>query len=80
MSHEKIVTIGIDLGKNTFHVIGLDVTGAMGLRKKRSRTQLEQSLPDMQPCLIGMEACVGAHHDGREFEKLRRGFNYPTHN
>lgn len=70
MSHAKIVTIGIDLGKNTFHVVGLDARGAIGLRKKQSRTQLEQSLANIPPCLIGMEACAGAHHIGRELEKL----------
>lgn len=70
MSHAKIVTIGIDLGKNTFHVVGLDARGAIVLRKKRSRTQLEQSLANIPPCLIGMEACAGAHHIGRELKKL----------
>lgn len=70
MSHTKIVTIGIDLGKNTFHVVGLDATGAIVLHKKRSRTQLEQALANVTPCLIGMEACAGAHHLGRKLEKL----------
>jgi transposase len=68
MSHAKIVTIGIDLGKNTFHVVGLDARGAIVMREKRSRTQLEQSLANFPPCLIGMEACAGAHHTGRELE------------
>ncbi|WFU39949.1 IS110 family transposase [Bradyrhizobium sp. CB82] len=70
MSHTNIVTIGIDLGKNTFHVVGFDATGAIILRKKRSRNQLEQSLANVPPCLIGMEACAGAHHLGRKLEKL----------
>jgi transposase len=70
MSHTSIVTIGIDLGKNTFHVVGFDATGAIILRKKRSRNQLEQSLTNVPACLIGMEACSGAHHLGRKLEKL----------
>ncbi|MET4122054.1 hypothetical protein ABIB85_008523, partial [Bradyrhizobium sp. JR1.5] len=70
MSHTNIVTIGIDLGKNTFHVVGFDATGAIILRKKRSRNQLEQSLANVPACLIGMEACSGAHHLGRKLEKL----------
>jgi len=70
MSHTKLVTIGIDLGKNTFHVVGLDAAGAIVLRKKRSRNQLEQSLANVTPCLIGMEACAGAHYLGRKLEKL----------
>jgi transposase len=65
MSNTHVATIGIDLGKNIFHVVGLDATGAIALRKKRSRNQLEQSLANLSPCLIGMEACAGAHHLGR---------------
>ncbi len=70
MSNTNIVTIGIDLGKNTFHVVGLDATGAITLRKKRSRNQLDQSLGNVPRCLIGMEACAGAHHLGRKLEKF----------
>jgi transposase len=70
MSATNIVTIGIDLGKNTFHVVGLDAAGTIVLSKKRSRNQLEQSLANVPPCLIGMEACSGAHHLGRNLEKL----------
>lgn len=70
MSHAKIVTIGIDLGKNTFHIIGLDAAGAIVLRTKQSRLQLARSLVNVPPCLIGMEACAGAHHLGRKLEQL----------
>src|SRR6185295_2586030 len=70
MSNTHVATIGIDLGKNTFHVVGLDATGAIVLRKKRSRNQLEQSLANLASCLVGMEACAGAHHLGRKLEKL----------
>lgn len=66
----NIVTIGIDLGKNTFHVVGLDTPGAITLRKKWSRNQLSQSLGNAPRCLIGMAACAGAHHLGRKLEKL----------
>jgi len=58
-------TIGIDIGKNTFHLIGFDEEGAIVLRQKLSRGQVEARLANMRPCLIGMEACVGAHHLGR---------------
>ena len=66
MSITNIATIGIDLGENTFHVVGLDATGAIALCKKRSRNQLEQSLANVPPCLIGVQACAGAHHHGRK--------------
>jgi transposase len=55
-------TMGIDIGKNAFHVIGLDRRGAIVLRQKWSRSQIEARVANMPPCLIGMEACVGAHH------------------
>jgi transposase len=57
-----ITTIGIDIGKNTFHLVGLDQRGAIVLQLKTSREQLERRLINVPPCLIGMEACSGAHH------------------
>jgi Transposase len=54
--------IGIDIGKNSFHVVGHDKRGAIVLRQKWSRGQVEARLANLPPCLIGMEACVGAHH------------------
>jgi transposase len=65
-----ITTIGIDIGKNTFHLIGLDRRGAIALQLKVSRAQLERRLANVPPCLIGMEACSGAHHIGRQLEAL----------
>jgi transposase len=59
---------GIDIGKNSFHVIGLDKRGAIVLRQKWSRGQVEARLAP--PCLIGMEACVGAHHLSRKLQAL----------
>jgi transposase len=43
-------------------VIGLDQPGAIVLRKKGLRGQIEARFANMPPCVIGMEACVGAHH------------------
>jgi transposase len=55
-----IAVIGIDIGKNSFHVVGHDARGAIVLRQKWSRGQVEARLANIPPCLIGMEACVGA--------------------
>src|SRR5215813_11573866 len=66
----SITTIGLDIGKNTFHLIGFDQRGAIALQLKLSRAQLERRLTNVPPCLIGMEACSGAHHIGRELESL----------
>jgi transposase len=62
--------IGIDIGKNSFHVVGHDERGAIMLRQKWSRGQVEARLANMSPCLIGMEACVGAHHLSRKLKGL----------
>src|SRR5580704_4680244 len=56
-----IAVIGIDIGKNSFHVVCHDARGAIVLRQKWSRGQVEARLANIPPCLIGMEACVGAH-------------------
>src|SRR5262245_40525568 len=65
-----IATLGVDIGKNTFHLVGLDKRGAIVLRERLSRSQIEIRLANMAPCLVGMEACVGAHHLGRRVEAL----------
>src|SRR5712691_7768004 len=67
-SNATVATMGIDIGKNSFHVIGLDQRGAIVLRQKWSRGQIEARLAAMPPCLIGMEACVGAHHLSRKLQ------------
>ena len=65
-----IAVIGIDIGKNSFHVVGLDGRGAIALRQKWSRGQVETRFANMPACLIGMEACVGAHHLSRRLRLL----------
>ena len=65
-----IAVIGIDIGKNSFHVVGHDARGAIALRQKWSRGQVEARFANMPPCLIGMEACVGAHHLSRKLASL----------
>jgi hypothetical protein len=50
--NSAIAVIGIDIGKNSFHLVGLDKRGAIVLRLKWSRGQVEARLANMQPCLI----------------------------
>src|SRR5260221_869510 len=69
-SDATVATIGIDIGKNSFHVVGLDGRGAIVLRQKWSRGQVESRFANMPSCLIGMEACVGAHHLSRKLKAL----------
>ena len=65
-----IVFVGIDIGKYSFHVVGLDRSGGIVLRQKWSRGQVEVRFANMPPCLVGMEACVGAHHLSRKLRAL----------
>ena len=69
-SNTAIAIVGIDIGKNSFHIVGLDQRGAIVLRQKWSRGQVEARFANMPPCLIGMEACVGAHHLSRKLKEL----------
>jgi transposase len=69
-SNYAIAVIGIDIGKNSFHVVGQDQRGAIVLRQKWSRGQVDARLANLPPCLIGMEACVGAHHLSRKLHLL----------
>jgi len=62
-----IAAIGIDIGKNSFHVVGQDTRGQILLRQKWSRHQVEARFANIPACLIGMEACVGAYHLSRRF-------------
>jgi transposase len=65
-----VSVVGIDIGKNSFHVVGHDERGAIVLRQKWSRGQVEARFANMPPCLVGMEACVGAHHLSRKLNSF----------
>ena len=67
---KKVVRMGIDLGKNTFHVFGVDESGSTVVKKKLRRKQLLEYFANRPPCLVGMEACGGSHHWARELIKL----------
>lgn len=66
----EITTIGLDLAKNTFHLIGCNAYGKEVKRKMLKRGKLAAYIANLPPCLIGMEACAGAHYWARQFEEL----------
>jgi transposase len=68
--NSEIAVIGMDIGKNSFHLMGQDRRGAPVLRQKWSPGQVEARLANLPPCLIGMEACAGAHHLSRKLRSL----------
>ena len=63
-----IVTLGLDLGKNWVHMVGFDGNGRIALHRRVRRSQVLALTANMPACLIGMEACAGAHHLGRALE------------
>src|SRR6476620_9864051 len=63
-------TIGVDTGKNTFHLIGLDEKGATVLREKGSRGRIAARLANVPQCLIGIEAGMATHYVARELLAL----------
>jgi len=67
---EKIITIGLDLAKNVFQVHGVDASGAVVLRRRLRRCEMVKAFARIRPCLVGMEACGGAHYWARELTAL----------
>ena len=66
----KITTIGIDLAKNVFQVQGVDERGKAVLRKQVKRKDVMKFFANLEPCLIGMEACGSAHYWARKLTEL----------
>jgi transposase len=60
-----IAVLGIDLGKNSCSVVGLDASGRVVLRRRLQRKTIVTLAAKLPPCIIAMEACCGAHHLGR---------------
>ena len=67
---KEITTVGLDLAKNVFQVDGIDAEGAVVIRRQIRRAQLLLVFSRLTPCLVGMEACAGAHYWARELTKI----------
>src|SRR6266478_4701464 len=66
----EVSTIGLDIAKSVFQVHGVDVAGAVVIRKRVSRAKVLEYFGELPPCLVGIEACPSAHHWGREIQAL----------
>src|SRR5690554_6354271 len=66
----NVTTIGIDLAKTVFSIHGTNQHGKVVVRKRLNRPKLLAFFAQLPPCLIGMEACSGAHYWARELSKL----------
>lgn len=66
----NVTTIGLDLAKNLFQRHGVDKNGRVVFKKQLRRAQLVEFMVNLPKCLVGMEACSGAHFWARKFESL----------
>src|ERR1700751_4545442 len=71
-STRAVTAIGIDMVKNTLHMVGLDSLGAIVLRERVSRGRITSRLANRPPCLIGIEAGMATHYVARELATLHR--------
>lgn len=65
-----IVRVGIDIAKTVFQVHGVDAHGKAKLKKTLARGEMLEFFAKLPPCLIGIEACAGAHYWARELNKF----------
>lgn len=66
----QLSVIGIDIGKDVFHLVGFDADGKIVLRKKIRRLALVPTFEKLPTCVVGMEACLSAHFVSRTLRKL----------
>jgi transposase len=64
----RIAVLGIDLGKNSCSVVGLDASGRIVLRRRMRRDGVVEFAAGLPACVVAMEACCGAHFLGRAFQ------------
>jgi len=65
-----LASVGIDIGKEVFHLVGFDTDGKIVLRRKIKRLTLVSDFEKLAPCIVGMEACLSAHFVSRTLRKL----------
>src|SRR5579862_3257141 len=66
----EVSTIGLDIAKSVFQVHGVDVDGAIVMRKRIGRAKLLEFFAELPSCLVGIEACPTAHHWSRKLQML----------
>ena len=67
---EDLMSIGIDIGKDTFHIVAFDPDGQLVLRKQIKRLALVTTFEKLPRCVVGMEACLSAHFVSRTLRQL----------
>lgn len=69
-AEKEIRVLGIDTGKNSFHLHGVDAKGHRVLRKHLNREKMLEFMVNLKPCLVGIEACGGSHHLARQLKGM----------
>lgn len=65
-----LASIGIDIGKEVFHLVGFGTDGRIAFRRKIKRLALVETFKKLPPCIVGMEACLSAHFVSRALRQL----------
>ena len=65
-----LASIGIDIGKEVFHIVGFSTDGKIAFRRKIKRLALGETFKKFPPCVVGMEACLSAHFISRCLRQL----------
>ena len=65
-----LAVIGVDIGKEVFHLVGFGTDGKIAFRKKIRRLDLKGAFEQLPPCIVGMEACLSAHFVSRTLRAL----------
>ena len=58
---DELMSVGVDIGKDIFHLVGFDHDGQLVLRKKIKRLALVATFEQLPRCIVGMEACLSVH-------------------
>ena len=66
----EVSTVGLDLAKNVFQVHAINSTGEVVVRKTLRRAQMQRFFEQLDPCLVGIEACGTSHYWAREITKF----------
>lgn len=66
----ELTVVGIDIGKDVFHLVGFDANGKIAFRRKIRRLALEETFKTLPACIVGMEACLSAHFVARTLRRL----------
>src|SRR5215813_15260079 len=66
----SLAVVGVDIGKEVFHLVGLGTDGTIAFRRKIRRSSLKDVFEQLPPCIVAMEACLSAHFVSRTLRAL----------